>query len=266
MNSEPALGNITIYPVKSLDGVALQKSIMGEGCLLHDREYAMIDEQGHFINGKSNALINSLRSKFDFENETISLKPANDAVWNHFHLHKEKNALEFFLSEYFGKKTSVIQNNTGNFMDIPGIAAVTAVASASLHEVASWFDAGFEEIQRRFRATIEIDNVPAFWDDHLFSEEGKHIEFKIGDVTMFGMSPRERCVVPTRNSQNGEVTHAFPKIFAKQRAASRPEWSTLNDYGHYYFLTVNCYIPVSEIGKTIERGDLVKIIGEKTSV
>lgn len=266
MNSEPVLGNITIYPLKSLDGITLQKATIGDGCLLHDREYAMIDEQGHFINGKSNALVHRLRSKLDFENEVISLKPTNNDTWSHFHLHKEKEGLESFLSEYFGKKISIHQNHTGNFMDIPGTAAVTAVASASLREVASWFDEGFDEIQKRFRATIEIANVPAFWDDHLFSEEGKHVEFKVGDVTMLGMSPRERCVVPTRNPESGEVTHAFPKTFAKQRAATIPEWSTLNEYGHYYFLTVNCYIPASEIGKTIERGEPVKIIGEKTSI
>ncbi|MBK6772560.1 MAG: hypothetical protein IPG78_10635 [Ignavibacteria bacterium] len=66
-----------------------------------------------------------------------------------------------------------------------------------------------EEARKRFRATVEIDGVPAFWEDHLFSNEGKRIEFKIGDVTLFGISPRARCVVPTRNPETGEVIHAF---------------------------------------------------------
>ena len=90
------------------------------------------------------------------------------------------------------------------------------------------------------------------------------MEFKIGEVSMFGMSPRGRCVVPTRNPETGEVIHAFPKMFARQRAASLPEWSTLNEYGHHYHLTVNCYIPATEVGKWIEVGNEVKIMSAKS--
>lgn len=264
MSQEPLLGNITIYPVKSLDGVSLQEATIGNGCLAHDREYAMIDQQGNFINGKSSALVHSLRSTFDIANEMISLKRPADESWSHFHLQKAQHDLEFFLSEHFGKEVSIIHNNAGNFMDIPGIAAVTAVATSSLAKIADWFSISFNEIQKRFRATIEINNVPAFWDDHLFSNEGEQIQFTVGDVTMFGMSPRERCVVPTRNPENGEVIHAFPKRFAQHRATTEPEWSKLKEYGHYYFLTVNCYIPPSEVGKTIRLGDPIKIVGSNT--
>ena len=77
------------------------------------------------------------------------------------------------------------------------------------------------------------------------------------------MSPRERCVVPTRHPDNGEVIHAFPKSFAKKRAATLPEWSHLIEYGHHYYLTVNCYVPATEIGKLLEVGDDVTIVGEK---
>ncbi|MBK9571056.1 MAG: MOSC N-terminal beta barrel domain-containing protein [Chitinophagaceae bacterium] len=55
---EPILSNITIYPVKSLDGITLQKAVITEGgCLLHDREYALADNKGNFIIGKSNPLV-----------------------------------------------------------------------------------------------------------------------------------------------------------------------------------------------------------------
>ena len=77
------------------------------------------------------------------------------------------------------------------------------------------------------------------------------------------MSPRARCVVPTRNPETGEVLHAFPKTFVNHRAASLPTWSKLDEYDHYYYLTVDCYIPASEVGKWIRLGDEVKIVGEK---
>jgi len=81
------------------------------------------------------------------------------------------------------------------------------------------------------------------------------IEFKIGEVTMLGISPRARCVVPARDSQNSNVTPAFASTFVRHRAANLPEWSTLNEYRHHYYLTVNCFIPATEIGKIIGVGD-----------
>jgi uncharacterized protein YcbX len=265
MKIEPTLSRITIYPVKSLDGISLQKAMITEGgCLLHDREYAISDEAGNFIIGKTNPLVHTLRSTIDFETETISFRRQNETTWSQFHLQKEKIKIQSYLAHYFGIPVHFNKNSTGRFMDIPDISGVTILSTSSLQSVSEWFNnMNLEETRKRFRATLEIEDVPAFWEDHLFSTEGRGIEFKIGNVTMFGMSPRARCVVPTRNPETGEVIHAFPKSFARHRAANQPEWSSLNDYGHHYYLTVNCYIPATEIGKFIEIGDKVIIIGEK---
>jgi uncharacterized protein len=265
MKIEPVLSRITIYPVKSLDGIALERAMITEGgCLLHDREYAISDEEGNFIIGKTNPLVHSLRSTVDFENETISFRHQHETTWNQFHLQKEKLAIQSYLTNYFGVRTLLHQNKNGRFLDIPDISGVTILSTSSLKSVSEWYtDMNLDETRKRFRTTIEIDGVPAFWEDHLFSKEGRGIEFNIGEVTMFGMSPRARCVVPTRNPETGEVIHAFPKTFARHRAANLPKWSTLNEYGHHYHLTVNCYIPATEIGKWIAVGNGVKIISKQ---
>lgn len=261
---KPFLSKITIYPVKSLDGMNLQKAVIAEGgCLLHDREYAISDTAGNFIIGKTNPLIHSLRSAVDFNTGLISFRQLNETNWTHFHLQKEKEAIQTYLGDYFGMTIILHQNKTGRFMDMPDISGVTVVSTSSLQEVSGWFEQmNINETRKRFRATIEIEGVPAFWEDRLFVKEGKGIEFKVGEVTVFGMSPRARCIVPTRNPETGEVFHGFPKSFSKHRASSLPEWSTLEEYGHHYFLTVNCYIPATEIGKTIETGNEITIIGK----
>ena len=265
MKIEPTVSRITIYPVKSLDGISLQKAMITEGgCLLHDREYAITDELGNFIIGKTNPLVHNLRSTIDFETEIISFRKQNETSWNKFHLQKEKAAIEYYLADHFGTRVRFNKNSTGRFMDIPDDSGATVLSTSSLQSVSEWFNnLTLEETRKRFRATIEIEGVPSFWEDHLFSSEGNRIEFTIGDVTMFGVSPRARCIVPTRNPETGEVIHAFPKLFAKRRAASQPEWSTLNEYGHHYFLSVDCHIPATEIGKFIATGDKLTIIGEK---
>ncbi|MGB3075942.1 MAG: hypothetical protein WBB36_11505, partial [Chitinophagales bacterium] len=150
------------------------------------------------------------------------------------------------------------------FLDIPDVSGLTILSTESLQAISGWYDGmTLEEARKRFRATLEIEGVPAFWEDHLFSSQGRAIEYKAGEVTLFGMSPRARCIVPSRNPETGEIIHAFPKIFARHRAESLPEFSKLKEYGHHYHLTVNCYVPDTEVGKWITVGDTIETIGEK---
>ncbi len=54
MLSKPTLARITIFPIKSLDGMELQSAKISEGgCLLHDREFAITDNAGNPIIGKT---------------------------------------------------------------------------------------------------------------------------------------------------------------------------------------------------------------------
>lgn len=262
MITDPLISRITIYPVKSLDGISLQKAMITEGgCLLHDREYAMTDDDGNFIIGKTNPAVHTLRTSFDPEIETISFRKQEETEWKQFHLDLDKVGIEAYLSAHFGVRVNFNKESTGRFLDIPDQSGVTVISSSSLQEVSQWYEnMDLEETRRRFRATIEIEGVPAFWEDQLFSSKGQGVAFQIGDVTLMGISPRARCVVPTRDPETAEVTHAFPKSFAKHRASTLPEWSTLEEYGHYYYLSVDCYIPASEVEKEIKVGDGVVVL------
>lgn len=265
MHTKPVVDRISIYPVKSLDGISLQKAQIGKGgCLVHDREYAIIDSHGKFVKGKNNDLVYLLRSAIDFDNETIAFRHEAADEWNRFHLHNDIAAINEFLSACFKMPVTLARNTEGEFLDVPVQSGVTVLSDASLKTVSSWFnDMDMEETRRRFRATIEITGAPAFWEDRLFLEEGTAIEFKIGDVTLYGISPRARCVVPTRHPQSGEIIHGFAKKFAQQRISHLPQWSTLQDYGHTYYLSVDCYIPPTETGKWIAAGNELTVTGKR---
>ncbi len=264
MEQAPFIEKITIYPVKSLDGISLQQARVGNGgCLQHDREYAIKDMDGKFVNGKKNALVHLLRMTINLENEIISFRHETETGWHQFHLQKHKRGIDEYLSSFFKMPVTLHKNSEGRFLDIPDISGVTILSTASLQTVAGWFnEMKIEETRERFRATLEIAAVPAFWEDRLFYDEETAIEFTIGDVHAFGMSPRARCVVPTRHPQTGEIIHGFQKSFADHRREALPSWSTLPLYNHAYHLSVDCLIASSETGKWIKTGDEITIVGK----
>lgn len=259
MTAEPRVHRITIYPIKALDGMSLEKAVIAEGgCLTHDREFAIKNAAGKSIKGKNSVQVHQLRSKVDFEAETMAFRLPNEDLWHVFHFEKELAQINRFLSDYFLLPVTLERNQRGRFLDIPDLSGITVLSTGSLEAVSSWFNQmDLEETRRRFRATIELSGVPAFWEDRLFFSEEEPVQFHIGEVRLLGMSPRARCVVPTRHPESAEVTPAFAKIFAKHRYQELPSGSRLGNYDHYYHLAVDCHIPASETGKEIKIGDLL---------
>lgn len=258
----PYLAKILIYPIKSLDGVEVAKTkILSSGALECDREFALIDKQSKFVNGKRHAKVHLLRSQFNISNRTISLQIPNQDVPRVFHLDTEREILATTLSEFFGFSLTIEQNLFMGFPDDKDSSGPTVISTATLTEVASWFPGiSVDEMRRRVRANIEIAGVPAFWEDQLFTEADKLVSFQIGEVLLFGVNPCQRCVVPTRHPDSAVAYPNFQKIFVKQRQATLPEWVHSSRFNHFYRLSVNTRLPISEAGKGLQIGDEVKII------
>jgi uncharacterized protein YcbX len=106
--------------------------------------------------------------------------------------------------------------------------------------VASWF-AGLDvdSVRRRLRTNIEIDGVPAFWEDSLYGPAGEAPPFRVGDVTLEATNPCQRSVVPSRDPDTGVPIAAFAKRIAELRAATLPPWAERTRFDHYYRLAVN---------------------------
>jgi uncharacterized protein YcbX len=258
----PYLKRITIFPIKSLDGLEVtQTTFLKGGAIAHDREFAIVDLQGEFVNAKRTEKIHRLRSVFDLPARTVTITNQDSAQSQQFHLDDERQTLSAWLSDFFGYTVELKQDLYMGFPDDPGASGPTVVSTATLEAIASWFPGlSLEEMRRRFRTNLEIDHVPAFWEDQLFGEAGQLVPFQIGDVVLNGSNPCQRCVVPTRDSLRGDRYPNFQKTFITKRQETLPGWAAPQRFNHFFKLTVNTKVTASEAGKTIKVGDEVKLV------
>ena len=260
---EPHLSRITIYPIKSLDGQEVDEAVLlRSGALAHDREYCLIDPEGRVYNGKrSGDSLLPVRSEVDLARGFVTLSVNGTAAA--FHLERDREGLERWFTERLGGRAGIARDEEGGFPDDTEAHGPTVISTATLREVASWFaNIDLEEARRRFRANLEIDGVPAFWEDRLFGDEAGTVRFRIGDVTLEGVNPCARCTVPSRDSRSGLIHQPeFAQIFSKRRAKSLPEWAWRRRFDHYYRLSVNTRVEESQAGNILARGDTVTVQG-----
>lgn len=253
----PKLAQIFLYPIKSLDPVAVnQATVLKSGALKGDRSFAIGDEKGNFVNGKSHRKIHLLRSSFNYKTNILSLQIQGTDKKATFHVDHQQKSLETWLSNYFRFPVQLVQNEITGFPDDTIASGPTIISTATLETVASWFGSlTVEDMRKRLRSNLEIDGVPSFWEDRLFGAVEEKVEFKIGSVLFQGINPCQRCIVPTRNAITGEPYPNFQKILSAQRQKYLPPWVNKSRFNHFYRLAVNTIIPESEAGKTLSIGD-----------
>jgi hypothetical protein len=274
--TDPRLARITVYPVKSLDGLDRERaSFVAGGGLELDRAYALVDADGAYVNGKRERAVHRLRSRFDPETRTLELATADaDSPTRAFDLPDDggddtttdtadgADPLTAWLSEYFGYPVSLRHDAAGGFPDDTTASGPTVISTATVEAVASWFpDISVTEMRRRLRANLEIDGVPAFWEDHLFADRDHVVPFTVGDVTLEGVNPCQRCVVPSRDPDTGAETEGFRRRFVRRREETLPAWSGGDWFDHSFRLMVNTRPPADSAvaGREIRVGDRITV-------
>ena len=235
------------------------------GGLQLDRVWVLFSVDGKWINGKNNPEIHRIRAEYDpllgsvllsapvagnSDNGRGTVKSARLA----FPSDTERAAAWF--SEYFSR--SVIVRHIPEGAPDDGLATgPTIVSTASLQAVCDLCPAvELNEARERFRATLEIDGVPAFWEDQLFGQEENYpVRFKIGEVGFEGSNPCARCPVPARNPRTGEELIGFQKKFTDMRQSQLPRTSPRERFDHFYRLATNTRVASTEQGKVLRVGD-----------
>jgi uncharacterized protein YcbX len=267
----PHLVNIRLHPIKSLDPVSVPEArISPSGGLTLDRAWALYSVDGKWVNGKRTPAIHLIRAVYspDLREVTLSVPgdrreiPARTFAFPSAY----EDAAEWF--SVFFEQQIIVRYSENGFPDDTVASGPTIVSTASLEAVAEWFGPtpqGFpgidvDEARQRFRATLEINGVPAFWEDQLFGEDERSVvRFKIGEINFEGSNPCARCPVPPRNPQTGEILEGFQKRFTQLRESTLPPWSPRPRFDHFYRLSTNTRVAPSEQNKLLRVGDPLRL-------
>ncbi len=243
----PTLDRITLYPVKSLDGVeATEARVLPSGALENDRRWRLVDMEGRVVNAKRSPLFHVIRAEYDLAVKLISLSCWSDPPSARAHTFPLVPGTEGpceWLSDALGIRVLLEERHDGGFPDDRDAPGPTLVSTASLEEVARWFGFDLAESRRRFRANLEIGGCDAFWEDTLASPAPARRppslgelppdlpgdpyadlpppeprEFGIGEARFRATNVCKRCVVPSRDSWSGAVTAHFRDAFEAWRA------------------------------------------------
>ena len=262
------VASIHIYPVKSLDGIAVsQATILASGALEGDRSLAICDKVGEFVNTRPNSGVHFLRLSFDIKKRIAGLKIQDTEQEIFFHIDRERLEIESWLSNYFGFPVKLIENLLTGFPNDIAAPGPSIISTKTIAEAASWFPrVCVNEMRHRLRANIEIGDVPAFWEDKLFPEADEIVSFQIGTVIFEGINIGQPRILSTENYAAKEAYSSFQKVLTANQNQTIPNLVTRGDLNHLNRLIVNTRVLHQAAGKIIHIGDEVKIISVKKAL
>ena len=255
-----SVARLRVYPVKALDGTDVEQAQITEGgSLAGDREFAMFGPEGEPVNGKRTTRVHDLDASFDPERKTLSAVAGDGPTMDHrtFDLETDRESAEDWLSAFFDIDVTLRRNTKTGFPDRPDFGP-SVISTATLEEVASWFDeVTVDGLRRRLRANVEVEGVEPFWEDRFLGPDAP--AFEIGSVRFEGVKPCGRCVVPERDPDTGERDPDFRERFVERRRETFPEWANEDAFEHLYAVMLIADVPEDFRGRTVRVGEEVQI-------
>ncbi|MFM1905084.1 MAG: hypothetical protein RLZZ440_2984 [Planctomycetota bacterium] len=207
----PTLDRITVFPVKSLDGLELERAeVLAGGGLAHDRRWQFVDLEGCVVHAKRLAILHAIRAEFEIPGVVRADRWEEPPAENTISLAVDPAALaaravpgierlavlrpETFplvagtagpcgwLAEAVGFDVRLLERADGGFPDDREAAGPTLISTATLVEIARWFGFSLEECRRRFRANFELGGCDAFWEDTLAIPARPELALPLADL------------------------------------------------------------------------------------
>jgi hypothetical protein len=292
----PTLDRITIYPVKSLDGVDVgTATVLPGGALEHDRRWRFVDMEGRIVNAKRLAILHAVRAEFALAERrvTLAVDPAAVAARavrgvdrlaslaaDTFPLVPGPAGPCEWVSTALGFEVLLQERAGGGFPDDRDECGPTLVTTESLAEVAGWYQIGLDECRRRFRVNLEVGGADAFWEDALAcprrpAETSRVVPWsdasidpaadlppaeprpvRLGTAGFLATNVCRRCPVPSRDSRTGAATEWFEDIFVARRRQGLRPDVDASHWGTFYRLAVNT-VGLGDVPEGITAGDPV---------
>jgi uncharacterized protein YcbX len=255
----PHLARIQIHPIKTLDPVEVQSATVGPtGSLGFDRAWAVHSLDGRIVSATRVSAMHLIRATYaqDFSQVTLAV-PTDPAAIDPstFAFPGDTEGASAWFAKYL-KQPVMVRHDPHGIPDDRIASGPTIISTASLDTVCEWFPGlTITEARVRFRANLEINGVPAFWEDQLFGAELRSVvRFRLGEVAIEGSYPCIRCPIPARDPLTGSEIIGFQKRFTQLRQANLPSWSHADRFEHFYCMATNTRIPSTEAGKQLRVG------------
>ena len=262
------VASIHIYPVKSLDGIAVsQATILASGALEGDRSLAICDKVGEFVNTRPNSGVHFLRLSFDIKKRIAGLKIQDTEQEIFFHIDRERLEIESWLSNYFGFPVKLIENLLAGFPNDIAAPGPSIISTETIAEAASWFPrVCVNEMRHRLRANIEIGDVPAFWEDQLFPEANKVVRLKIGTLIFEAINSGHPYIRYARNYAAKPAEPNFQNLLKAKHKEIMPDLVKRRSVNHFSRLIVSMRFSAQAAGKIVHIGDEVQITNVSNSL
>ncbi|CAN5378454.1 MOSC domain-containing protein [soil metagenome] len=276
------LSEINIYPIKSLGGISLDKSVVEKRGLQFDRRWMLVDEKNQFLTQRElpkMATISLELTKKDlsvsaknFENLLIPYKPHGDKkievrIWQNF---CEAILLEKKFNDWF---SAVLQTNCRLvYMPDETERAVNPLFNKN-NDIVSFAD-GYpflvigensldnlnEKLENsipinRFRPNFVVKNSAPFAEDNWK-------KLQIGGTVFRATKPCERCIIPTIDQTEGFFTGKEPlKTLADYRLAKDVFPNNFSSFGlNKNSVLFGQNLVAESFGETVKIGDEIKIL------
>ncbi len=222
-----SLKEIRVYPVKSLPGISLSAHFVHETGLLWDRQWMLVDPNGHFITQRQEPRLNTIRVSqspnglvFQTSDRVIedlflpfqlvqSGKPIPVQVWNSgFSANRSYPEASEWFSRFLNKELELVEVKPGarmkknnywprafplNFSDAYPIHLINL---ASIRDLSKRIGTFIHPDQ--FRANLVLDELEPYEEDRIRS-------IRLGDLELVSVKKCERCIMTGLSPGQSEI-------------------------------------------------------------
>lgn len=236
--------SISVFPIKSLRGVAVPRAEARTAGFRHDRRWMLVDEQGRFISQRQHARLaladvaleaDGYRVSVGGESVTVPERfagpPVRVSVWDSeltALLHPEASR---FFSDWLGAAVRLVHLPDDDLRATNRGAERDRVSFADGYPYLLIGSASLDELNRRLAG--EPLSMARFRPNLVFEGGDPHAEddwqrVRVGEVGFRAVKPCDRCVVTTIDPLTGEKGAEPLRTLAQYRKRDGKVWFGVN--------------------------------------